>query len=467
MLRLCRICVLSLLALTGVPAANAEQDDRPNLITIVTDDQAIWAVGLYGNAEIHTPNMDRLGAEGLVFSNAFVATPVCSPSRATYLTGLWPTEHGVEDWIAPFEAATGAGIAGMTWAHVLQRNGYRTGLIGKWHLGTSRPSHPKSMGFDHFMGFTGGGNKAMDPTLEVDGAIVRMKGPTPDLLVDDAIRFVRDNRDRPFALSVHFRAPHTPYGPVPEVDRRPYKKLDPELPNFEGLDPEQIKTRTRKYYASVSSIDRNLGRLLKLLDELDLAENTIVLFTSDHGYNEGRHGVTTKGNGRWIVGGQVGPTRPNMWDTSIRVPLMVRWPRKISPGSRTDHTVSNLDMYKTVLGALEIPIPADSKAHGVDFSPLLRGKALPDREVLFGIYDLHNAGLAHMRMIRTKKFKYVRSYRSNFRDELYDLQSDPGETTNLLRSAQRFKWAAVEKKLRVRLVAWQRSIDDPILSESD
>ncbi len=458
------ILALALLPRLG-DAADLGKESPPNLIAIVIDDQGLWAMRSYGNNEVQTPNMDRIGAEGIVYTNAFVATPVCSPSRATYLTGLWPTELGITDWIAPFEALTGVGLKNVTtWPQVLREQGYRTGLIGKWHLGMQKASHPTRLGFDYFMGFTGAGNKPKNPTLEVDGEVRPVKGFTPDLLVDDAIHFVRRNANRPFSLSLHFRAAHSPYGPVPEADSQPYAKLDPTVPEFEGADRAQLKERTLKYYASITSVDRNIGRLLNALDAMKLAENTIVMFTSDHGYNEGRHGVSTKGNGNWMAGGVIGPKRPNMWDTSIRVPLVVRWPAVIEPGTRADDVVSNLDMFRSVLGALSIPLPEGSKAHGVDFSPLFRGESIPDRKALFGMYDLHNAGLAYMRMIRTPKYKFVRHYKANFLNELYLLESDPEETHNVLRGKGRMQWSIIEQALQKRLTKWQESIDDPVLN---
>jgi len=423
-------------------------------------------MGLYGNKEIRTPNMDRIGREGATFLNAFALTPVCSPSRATYMSGRYPTELGITDYIAPKESDEGLGIKAPIWPEVLARQGYATAMIGKWHLGTQPQYHPTRHGFDHFMGFTGGGTRPMNPTLEINGTTKRRKGSLPDLLVDDAIGFVQRHKDRPFALCLHFRAPHLPYGPVPKIDSDQYRNLDPNVPVLKGAVAKQVKQWNRDYYASISSVDRNIGRLLRELDVLKLTHNTLVIFTSDHGYNNGRHNVDTKGNGHWIAGGVRGPKRPNMWETSIRVPLVARWPAVIKPGTRIENTVSNIDMFRSVLGALSVPMPKGIKVHGTDFSPLLRGQSLPDREYLFGQYDLHNRGLAYLRMIRTKKYKYVRSFKTNYMDELYDLESDPDETRNLLRRRGRTGWAKVADPLRKRLTDWQKSIDDPILRSS-
>ncbi|MGH7200232.1 MAG: sulfatase family protein, partial [Planctomycetaceae bacterium] len=203
------------------------------------------------------------------------------------------------------------------------------------------------------------------------------------------------------------------------------------------------------------------------LDELKLSSETIVLFTSDHGYNLGRHTISTKGNGHWLAGGVNGPKRPNMWDTSIRVPLAIRWPGVVPPDTRIDAGVSNLDMFRTVLGMLQLKTPDGMSVRGRDFSPLLRGESLPEQDVLFGQYDLHNRGLAYLRMVRTPRYKYVRHFHENRMDELYDLQADPGESRNLLQGRRRDRetWDAVADDLRRQLTAWQESIDDPLLKD--
>lgn len=442
----------------------AAEPARPNLIAIVTDDQAAWSIGAYGNRESRTPNIDRLAREGARFLNAFTVTPVCSPSRVSYLTGLYGTEVGITDWIAPAEANAGLGLPPetTTWPEVLQRHGYRTALLGKWHLGMQPRYHPTRHGFDHFFGFLGGGTTPMNPVLDRNGERVATEGAEPDVLVDEALRWLEQHRDRPFALLVHFRAPHTPYGPVPEVDLAPFRDLDPTIPDVPGIDRAQVKRWTREYYASIHSVDRNLGRLLARLDEWGLARNTIVTFTSDHGYNIGHHGIHTKGNGWWIAGGVQGPKRPNMWDTSIRVPLLVRWPGVVAPGTQIAQVVSNLDTFPSVLAMLGVPQPEGVREHGRDFTPLLRGRAIPWDDTLFGQYDLHNGGLAYMRMIRTPEWKLVRHYRASQLDELYDLRTDPGETRNLYTSAAHQQ---TRDELQQRLTAWMRSIGDPLLRD--
>ena len=440
---------------------------RPNLVFIVTDDQAQWAVGAYGNSDVKTPNMDRIAREGAMFTNAFVNTPVCSPSRASFFTSKQGTQLAITDWINTAEARAGVGLPpdALLWPMVLQKAGYRTALCGKWHLGEQDRQHPTKFGFDHFMGFRNGGEVAMNPNLEVEGKKINVKGCTADVVTDDALKFVDDNKGRPFALCLFFREPHLPYAPVPEEDSAPFKGMDPKTPNVPPfVDPEVNKERYRRYYASIHAADRNIGRMLAKLDELKLAENTVVIFTSDHGYNIGQHGVYTKGNGSWVAGKVEGPKRPNMFEESIRIPFLVRWPGVVKPGTTLDSMIQNIDTFKSILGMLDVPVPADAKIDGMDFSMLLRAASPAEakwlRDAIYGQYDLHNGGIAFMRMIRTDRWKLVRHHFCNGLDELYDLQSDPGEKTNLY-------WVPTAKatrdEMQARLTKWQQSIDDPIL----
>jgi uncharacterized sulfatase len=435
---------------------------RPNLIYIMTDDQAQWALSCYGNTDCPTPNMDRIAREGALFKNGFVVTPVCSPSRASFFTGRYGTELNITDWINKPESDAGVGFPDNipTWPRALQRAGYATGLIGKWHLGGLDRCHPTKHGFDYFMGFRGGGEVPMNPNLEVEGKVRNVKGPIPDILTDDALKFVERNKDKPFALCLFFREPHQPYEPMPEEDTKPFVNLDPKVPQLEFLDQKWTKGRHRAYYAAIHAVDRNLGRLLAKLDELKLADNTLIVFTSDHGYNIGHHGIYTKGNAAWIAAGVHGPKRPNMFEESIRVPLMMRWPAKIKPGTVIDDTVANIDSFATLCAMLDVPLPADLKQHGIDYSPALRGESYKKRDALFGQYNLHNSGLAFMRMIRTDDHKLVRHYLANGLNELYDLKTDPGETKNLYNIGTK----KIQNELQARLTKWQESIDDPILN---
>ena len=443
----------------------AAETRRPNLVSIVTDDQAAWSIGAYGNRECRTPNIDRLAREGARFLNAFTCTPVCSPSRASFLTGRFGTQLGVTDWITPKQAGAGLGLPpdSITWPKVLQQHGYRTGLFGKWHLGTQPQFHPTRLGFDSFMGSLAGSFRPKDPELEVDGQSVKVEGFGADILTDAALHFIETNRAGPFALLLHFREPHMPYDPVPEQDSAPFKDLDPTVPPSLGTNTPQVKQWTRLYYGAVHSVDRNVGKLLARLDELSLSENTIVMFTSDHGYMIGHHGLHAKGNG-YRIGRARGTTprqtRPNMFEESIRIPLIVRWPGVTKPGMEIAQEVSNLDTYITVLSMLGVKAPGNWKQEGVDFSPLLRGKRFTPHAEIYAQYDLQNDAIDFMRMIRTGAWKLVRHYFNEGADELYDLRDDPGESRNLYNDSRHERTKA---DLQKKLLRWQRRIDDPIL----
>jgi uncharacterized sulfatase len=447
-------------ALLYLGPAKAEKP-RYNLVAVVTDDQGRWAVGAYGNKECRTPHMDRLAREGAKFLNAFVPTPVCSPSRAAYLTGRYATEVGITDFIDADEARRGVGLSTKfaTWPKALQEAGYRTGLIGKWHLGTKAAFHPGKHGLGQFAGSLRGSFQPLNPSWEVGGKEVVVKGHSADVTGDAALRFLDDVKGKPFALLVHFREPHLPYTPVSAADAAVFKDLDPTVPKGRGLDEKQLKQWHRDYYAAVHAVDRNFGRILAKLESLKRLDTTIVTFTSDHGYNIGHHGIHTKGNGHWVAGGARGPKRPNMWDTSLRVPLLVRWPGVVRGPTEVREVVSNLDMYPSVLGMLGVAAPKGAKHHGLDFSALLRGKKPAWREELYGTYDLHNGGLAYMRMVRTERWKLVRHHKANGLDELYDLANDPGEEKNLYAAA---KHAKARDELQGKLTKWMKSIDDPL-----
>lgn len=442
-----------------LPAAPAAA--RPNLLVVVTDDQGAWSVGAYGNRDARTPNLDRLAREGARFVNAFVPTPVCSPSRASFLTGRYGTQLGITDWINPQEAKDGLGlpVEAQTWPLVLRRAGYVTGLAGKWHLGEQPQFHPTRLGFDFFTGGLGGAYAARNPELEVGGRKVATEGFSADVVTDAALGFLATNASRPFALLVHYREPHAPYAPVAEEDSAPFRDLDPAIPDFPGLKPEQVKNWTRQYYAAIHAVDRSVGRLLARLESLQVADRTVVLFTSDNGYMIGHHGMHMKGNGHLIAGtgNGRGRQRPNMFEESLRVPLLLRWPGVVRGGTEVREVISNLDTWPSVLGMLGVAPPAGWRHEGLDFSPLLRGAPYTPRRELFGQYDLHHAGRASLRMIRTADWKLVRNYHTNGLNELYDLRNDPGERTN------RYGDAAVrstQEELQGRLNAWMQGIGD-------
>lgn len=473
--------ISALLLLTfGMASIAVAQETRPNIVFIRTDDQARWAVGFNGNDDIHTPNMDRLHREGASFTNAFVTTPVCSPSRLALMTGIHGIQGGVTDWIQRPDRERGIDPDYITWPEALQSAGYVTGLAGKWHLGNLPQHHPLNNGFAHFVGTVEGGTPPLNPVFEVNGTKRELKGEfAADFLTDDALHFIRQNRHVPFLLAVDFREPHTPYAPMPEQDRAHYAGLEPRLPHgSEKLDQEKLKRNLLDYYAAISCVDRNVGRILDVLDDLQLAQNTIVVFTSDHGYMIGHHGLWHKGNATTFPGAppdfnqaewkDPARRRPNMFDDSIRVPLAIRWPARIKPGTVVDGMVLHIDLHPTLLSlaGVETPkLPAKQKIQGRDFSPLLRGERSKWRDHWFGDYDMLQGKHARMRMIRTTDWKLVKHYEEeNAEHELYDLKNDPGETKNVFKNPPDRR---VLEDLEERLREWQIEVDDPLLANTE
>ncbi len=435
--------------------------DQPNIIFVYTDDQAPWALGCSGNPEAHTPNMDRFFSQGATLKNCFVVTPVCSPSRSSLMTSRYGTEVGVTDWINPREEPDhGLDPKYVTWPEVLHDAGYKTAMIGKWHLGTAPEFHPFKNGFDVFRGFLSGGNKVEKGEFEIDGETVKAKGLTVDFLTDQAIRFLKeDHGDQPFLMCMHFRSPHAAWLPVGESDWAPYEDLDPTIPNpdYPDLDTERVKQKMREYLASTTGVDYNFGRILREMNNLGLTENTIVVFTSDHGYNMGHNGIWHKGNGHWITkamrdADRETRQRPNMYDNSIRVPAAIRWPEKIQAGIEVTETIDSLDWYATLLSLAGVELPEGVTLHGHDFSPVLKGEQIDWNNDLHGQYSMHHYTQTHLRMYRTPEYKLVRDYKRDGFDEFYDLRLDPAEHINQIASeAHQEKIAELDKKLTTEM----------------
>ena len=461
------LCAAAFIAFaSGSQAATTEA--KPNIVAIVTDDQSAWSLGCYGSDEMTTPNFDRIASSGVRFENAFVHSPVCSPSRGTYLTGLFPTQFGVTDWLSDHQAKTqGMTPATPTWPSVLASNGYVTGLIGKWHLGASKDSLPWRNGLTKFTGdLSGGWHPQNVQFITEKGGKLAPAGFSVDICTDLATEFIDGHKEAPFALLLHYREPHAPYAPMPEEDMAKASEAKVKAPDFPGLKQPYTDENRRAYYASIAALDRSVGRILDHLEKSGLSKNTIVVFTSDHGYNIGEHGMRFKGNGYLITTENFQQWRPNMFDSSIRVPLMISGPIVRKPGSTCDDWVTNADMFATVLGMAGIEKPASAPATTRDFSPALRGEALaPDQfpRELFGQYDLVNCPVrARMRMLRDENWKLVLHLDDSGRNELYDLQADPGERTNL------FGKPGTEEtvgKLTARLRKHMKAIDDPRLEE--
>jgi arylsulfatase A-like enzyme len=465
-----------------------ENGKKPNILFILTDDQAPWAFSASGDPNAHTPVMDELAKQGAYIKNAFITTPVCSPSRASIMTSRWASEYNILDFIphpdhSLFDPLYKPGLdpESITFAEVLQQAGYKTGLVGKWHLGDwtlsgDKKYHPTNHGFDYFMGLTGGGTSPDDPELEINGEVKHFKGLTTDILADHAMEFIKKNANRPFLLCYNTRAPHGRWLPVADEDWFPFDKMDPVLPNpnYPDLDKEKAKRRMREYLASAHGVDRNIGRITELLKELGLYENTVIIFFSDHGYNMGHNGIEHKGNGIWITktipedtGNIAGRYRPNLFDNSLKVPAFVYWPGVIEPGTVIENTISSLDLYPTIveIAGADLPKPNKHIVRGRSIAPLLKGENIDNWDNdFYSEYSMINYCTAFMRSYRTPEWKLVRDFMNPERDELYHIALDPEENINLINDSSD-KVREIIDSLHQKIIDQMKIIDDPLLNE--
>jgi choline-sulfatase len=462
------------------PAAPAQKPPpRPNILFIMADDQAPWAMHCAGDPNAFTPNMDRLAEGGARFSNAFTPTPVCSPSRASLMTSRYGSELGITDWIHPKnDQGVGLDARFPTWPALLSEAGYQTGLIGKWHLGELPDQHPTRRGYQSFTGFLGGGTPPQNPVLEKDGASAKRDGFIVDLVAEEALDWIkRRDAHKPFALSVHFREPHASYLPVRDEDWDKVKDLEIQLPRpvYPGTDEAKVKKLMREYLASVAAIDRNLGRILDLLDAEHLTEQTLVVYTSDHGYNMGHHGIWHKGNGHWILLPEALPAatqnipkgqRPNMFDTSIKVPMLVRWPGHVPAGGENRHLISHLDWLPTLCELAGAQLKKDAQFRGKSITPLLGNPTEPRQTSdFYAEYSTKHQSRTQMRVYRTAEWKLVRDFLNPGRDELFHLSVDPGEHTNMIDSNEALALEA-KASLQNLMTAKMKELNDPLLAEA-
>jgi arylsulfatase A-like enzyme len=393
----------------------------------MTDDHGAWATGAYGCGDIRTPNIDKLSASGARFTRAFACTPVCSPSRMTYMTGAMPSHHGVQDWLQPedsYGAASHRWLDGhLTYSQVLAGSGYTLGMCGKWHMGEDDRAQA---GFGYWASVPGGGGTYRDPEFVHNGRRAKIDGFKTDIVGNFALDFLsRQKPGEPFYLLVPFYAPHTPYDYQPEEYRKQYAgSAFPCFPDT-PVHPWQNRglramhgNRAAKhaYSALITGVDANVGRILEQLDRMGAREDTLVVFTADQGWCAGHHGVWGKGNG----------TVPfNMYEESLRVPLIWNHPGRIAPGRVLTPLVSSYDYFHTILDYLGIPAPApDQRRVGRSYAGFLRGEKPRWRDRLYFEY-------CYVRGIRTETAKYVERTRE-WPSEMFDLENDPGETRNVI-----------------------------------
>ncbi len=411
----------------GLGITSLAAQEKPNIVLIVTDDQGWWDMGAHGNPDIETPALDRLAAESVEFTH-FYASPVCTPTRATLMTGRHYQRTGAFDTYMGRDTLRSEEI---TFGEVFQKQGYRTGLFGKWHLGRYLKYHPNHQGFEAFLGFWQYGfiNRYFDSDeLFHNREAIDTTGYITDVLTDAAITFVRSNRHHPFLLYLPFNAPHSPYL-VPDSFIEKYLK-------------KGLPLREARIYGMITSLDENVSRLLKAVAELGLLDNTVVIFMSDNG-----------GVSRHFKAGLRGQ-KGSVYEGGVRVPFLARWPGHFPAGAKVHAMAQSIDLFPTLLELIGVPLPSDRKIDGKSIVSLLRnGAGKSPHPYLFHQWNrvrpllmpaeaqAATVGPNDRRLFGPNwAVRNARGYKlvmantvgdSNPQLELFDLENDPGESKDI------------------------------------
>ncbi len=429
-------------ALLATALVRANPVEKPNLLFVLVDDLGWTDLGCFGSAYYQTPNIDRLASQGMRFTDAYSACTVCSPTRASIMTGQYPARLRITDWIEGHKRPF-AKLSVPDWtmrlapeipnvARALKAAGYATASIGKWHLG-DESCYPDKQGFDVNIGGT---HRGQPPSYTSPYKIPTLTdGPDGEFLTDreaaEAAKFMRANRDRPFFIYLPHYAVHTPIQAKQAVINKYKARQDKSAPHHNPA-----------YAALVESVDDAMGVLLRTLDELQLTERTIIVFTSDNG---GLLGCTSNvplraGKGSAYEGG-------------VRVPLIVKWPGVTAPGSVCGTPVISADAYPTLLALAGVPPPPSHTVDGESLVPLLRQTGALTRDAIFWHYPhYHPGGATPYGAVRSGDFRLVEFFEDG-RAELYNLKDDIGETRDLA-AALPEKTAA----LRQRLADWRTRV---------
>jgi arylsulfatase A-like enzyme len=393
--------------------------ERPNILFILMDDLRWDALGATGHPFVRTPAIDRLAREGVIYRNAFVTLPLCSPARACFLTGQYSHANGIFDNSG---RDTGHGL--RTFPQLLRAAGYETAYIGKWHMGNDDTPRP---GYDYWAGLKGQGTY-FDPTLNIDGKVEKQVGYVSDILTSKTLEFLAKPHEKPWAIYLGHKAVHGPFTPAPRhadlysaepIERRPNVRTRTGAPpnrprqSAEGAGPGEALIRNQ--LRCMASVDEGVGAIVDELQRRGMLDNTLIVFTSDNGYYWGEHG---RGDKR-------GPH-----EESIRIPLIIRYPGATVAGSEVTSMVLSVDIPATILDAAGVDIPPDM--HGVSLA-----QDAPARDAALFEYFKdpgypHPAWLA----VRTDRYKFVTYPGLDGSDELYDLEADPYEMTNRISEAE-------------------------------
>ncbi|MHA7130434.1 arylsulfatase [Algoriphagus namhaensis] len=397
----------------------------PNVILILTDDQGYGDLGLHGNDQIETPHLDKLGQES-VRLDRFYVSPLCAPTRASLLTGRYHLRTGTVSVSNGLETMA---AEEYTLAELFKDNGYATAIFGKWHNGQHYPHHPLAQGFDEFVGFLGGHwTNYFDTQLEKDQRLQIVPGYLPDVLTDAALDFMQRKKDQPFFLYLPYNTPHSPHQ-VPDEFFDPYKQA--------GLSDELAAV-----YGMVSNIDTNVGRILQKLEELDLDENTLVIFLTDNGPNGQRYNASMKG-----VKGSVN-------EGGVRVPSFWRWKGTLAPGLLSLPS-AHIDVLPTLVDLLQLDFQPKKPLDGISLAAALQGEEqLPQRAIFSQVAFPQRPLTPFPGAIRRDSLLLVYGEQEV---ELFDLKNDPRQQKNLASTEAR-----LAEQLKKEYETWWQDVSGSI-----
>lgn len=423
------------------PFIQATAQKQPNVILIITDDQGYGDLGIHGNPHVKTPNIDRFAKESARFTNFYVS-PVSAPTRSSLMTGRYSMRTGVRD---TYNGGAIMASSEVTIAEILKEKGYSTGVFGKWHLGDNYPSRPGDQGFDksviHLTGgmaqpgdittYLRGDSAYYDPVLWHNGKQQKYNGYCSDVFTGQALDFIKQNRSKPFFCYLAFNAPHTPLQ-LPDIYNNKYYNIYNDINPSSGFPDKLAGSMTdkdredaRKVYAMVSNIDDNVGKVLRLLDETGLKENTVVIFMTDNGpqqrrYNGGMNGL-----------------KGSVYRGGVRVPFFISYPAMKIANRDVDVTSAHIDVLPTLAEICRAELPPGRKIDGRSMVPfILKNEKISDSRPLFFYWTRKNPEKYNNIALMKGNYRLIGQADYNSEDEglmLFDTETDPGETRNIFR----------------------------------
>lgn len=427
------VLACSLAGLLPLVSAHAAAQQRPNIVLIVTDDVGYGDLGSYGAPDIKTPHIDSLAREGIRLTDFYANGATCTPTRVGLITGRYQQRYALERPLgAGSDRELGLAASSHSMPQLLQRNGYATALVGKWHLGWTPAFSPQAHGFDYFFGFKSGyvdyyrhtSGDGQHDLFENDQP-VHVPGYMTDLITQRSVQFIKQNAQRPFFIDVSYSATHWPFQP-PDKPSTAHRHRGP-------LD-ETAGTRA-DYAAMLERADEGVGRILQTLDELGLKKNTLVIFTNDNG-------------GEWLSRNTpLFHHKGTVWEGGIRVPTLLRWPERIPAGRVSAQVGMSMDLTASILAASGTPAPQAARLEGIDLLPVFEGRAEEIKRTLFW----RVGGDRPQQAVRAGDWKLIFD---GWRPLLFNLQKDMSERDNLIG-----QHPEIARRLEPLLTAWQAEVD--------